>query len=200
VEAVNYWQSALEPDAVNVKPVYLNASAEYVNAESAVKVEGVVGVLIDRDAAGYNLADDDLVSSPYNAKGQYYNLFNHVRIQLQNDLTEKAVVFCIGEGGGGGGGAEMATVTIENSSGVRQLSGALEVTVGDDKYSVGAYPITNGTTVVGTYLSDDGSMLTFGSDMIGADIDVAVTGDAVVSDNSIVVTGDCTLTVTRHSN
>ena len=96
VEAVNFWQSALEPDAVNVKPVYLNASAEYVNAESAVKVEGVVGVLIDRDAAGYNLADDDLVSSPYNAKGQYYNLFNHVRIQLQNDLTEKAVVFCIG--------------------------------------------------------------------------------------------------------
>ena len=96
VEAVNFWQSALEPDAVNVKPVYLNASAEYVNAESAVEVENVVGVLIDRDAAGYNLADDDLVSSPYNAKGQYYNLFNHVRIQLQNDLTEKAVVFCIG--------------------------------------------------------------------------------------------------------
>ena len=59
-------------------------------------VQGVIGVLIDRDAAGYNLADDDLVSSPYNAKGQYYNLFNHVRIQLQNDLTEKAVVFCIG--------------------------------------------------------------------------------------------------------
>ena len=100
VEAVNYWQSALEPDAVNVKPVYLNASAEYVNAESAVEVDNVVGVLMDRDAAGYNLADDDLVSSPYNAKGQYYTLFNHVRIQLQNDLTEKAVVFCIGEGGG----------------------------------------------------------------------------------------------------
>ena len=96
VEAVNFWQSALEPSTVNVKPVYLNASAEYVNAESAVKVENVVGVLIDRDAAGYNLADDDLVSSPYNAKGQYYNLFNHVRIQLENDLTEKAVVFCIG--------------------------------------------------------------------------------------------------------
>ena len=109
VEAVNYWQSALEPDAVNVKPVYLNASAEYVNAESAVKVEGVVGVLIDRDAAGYNLADDDLVSSPYNAKGQYYNLFNHVRIQLQNDLTEKAVVFCIG--GGAAPGPEPAPGT-----------------------------------------------------------------------------------------
>lgn len=99
VEAVNFWQSALEPGTVNVKPVYLDEDAKYVVADSAVEVNNVIGVLIDRDAAGYNLADDDLVSSPYNAKGQYYNLFNHVRIQLQNDLTEKAVVFCIGEGG-----------------------------------------------------------------------------------------------------
>lgn len=104
VEAVNFWQAAKDPNEVNVTPVYLNANCEYVNATDPVLVEGIVGVLMDRDAAGYNLADDDLVASPYNAKGQYYNLYNHVRIQLQNDLTEKAVVFCIGEGGGGGGG------------------------------------------------------------------------------------------------
>ena len=96
VEAVNFWQAAKDPNEVNVKPVYLNADCEYVNASDPVDVEGIVGVLMDRDAAGYNLADDDLVASPYNAKGQYYNLYNHVRIQLQNDLTEKAVVFCIG--------------------------------------------------------------------------------------------------------
>lgn len=96
VEAVNFWQAAKDPNEVNVTPVYLNADCEYVNATDPVLVEGIVGVLMDRDAAGYNLADDDLVASPYNAKGQYYNLYNHVRIQLQNDLTEKAVVFCIG--------------------------------------------------------------------------------------------------------
>ena len=96
VEAVNFWQAAKDPNEVNVKPVYLNADCEYVNASDPVDVTGIVGVLMDRDAAGYNLADDDLVASPYNAKGQYYNLYNHVRIQLQNDLTEKAVVFCIG--------------------------------------------------------------------------------------------------------
>ena len=100
VEAVNYWQSALEPSTVKVKPVYLNEDAEFVNASDPVEVTGIIGVLMDRDAAGYNLADDSVVTSPYNAKGQYYNVFNHVRIQLQNDLTEKAVVFCIGEGGG----------------------------------------------------------------------------------------------------
>lgn len=98
VEAVNFWQAAKDPSTVKVKPVYLNADCEYVNATDPVTVEGIVGVLMDRDAAGYNLADDDMVASPYNAKGQYYNLFNHVRIQLQNDLTEKAVVFSIGGG------------------------------------------------------------------------------------------------------
>ena len=114
VEAVNFWQAAKDPNEVNVKPVYLNGDCEYVNATDPVLVEGIVGVLMDRDAAGYNLADDELVASPYNAKGQYYNLFNHVRIQLQNDLTEKAVVFCIGNGGGGGGGggSKSASVTV----------------------------------------------------------------------------------------
>ena len=96
VEAVNFWQASMNPNEVNVKPVYLNGDCEYVNATDPVDVKEIVGVLMDRDAAGYNLADDDLVASPYNAKGQYYNLYNHVRIQLQNDLTEKAVVFCIG--------------------------------------------------------------------------------------------------------
>ena len=128
VEAVNYWQSALEPDAVNVKPVYLNASAEYVNAESAVEIDNVVGVLIDRDAAGYNLADDDLVSSPYNAKGQYYNLFNHVRIQLQNDLTEKAVVFCIG-------GSVNPSPT---PSGTKIYEGSISTTLTEDGYAASA--------------------------------------------------------------
>lgn len=113
VEAVNFWQAAKDPNEVNVKPVYLNADCEFVNASDPVDVKGIVGVLMDRDAAGYNLADDDLVASPYNAKGQYYNLYNHVRIQLQNDLTEKAVVFCIGEGGGGGGGGgDYKTVSV----------------------------------------------------------------------------------------
>lgn len=126
VEAVNFWQSALEPGTVNVKPVYLNASAEYVNAESAVKVENVIGVLMDRDAAGYNLADDDLVTSPYNAKGQYYNLFNHVRIQLQNDLTEKAVVFCVG-------GSVNPSPT---PSGTKIYEGSISTEMTEDGYAV----------------------------------------------------------------
>ena len=39
-----------------------------------------------------NIYNDVIETSPYNAKGQYYNMFAHMDIQLQNDLTEKAVV------------------------------------------------------------------------------------------------------------
>ena len=122
VEAVNFWQAALDPNEVNVKPVYLNGDCEYVNATDPVLVEGIVGVLMDRDAAGYNLADDDLVASPYNAKGQYYNLYNHVRIQLQNDLTEKAVVFCIG------GGAVVSS-DIFNGKAITQMDAQMGVAI-----------------------------------------------------------------------
>lgn len=94
VEPVGYWQAIKSPLSVNVKPVYI-ADGELVESETAVSNSVVLGVLFDRDAMGYNLADDTLATSPYNAKGQYYNLFSHVRIQLQNDMTEKVAVFCL---------------------------------------------------------------------------------------------------------
>mgnify|MGYP007130658809 CR=1 FL=1 len=55
-------------------------------------LNNVIGVMFDRDAMGYNIYNDVIETSPYNAKGQYYNMFAHMDIQLQNDLTEKAVV------------------------------------------------------------------------------------------------------------
>ena len=48
--------------------------------------------MFDRDALGYNIYHDSLDASPYNAKGQYYNIFAHMDIQLQNDFTEKIIV------------------------------------------------------------------------------------------------------------
>ena len=95
VEAVNFWQSIKSPDAINAKPVYIDAAGAVKKAASAVSMTKVLGVLFDRDAMGYNLQDDTLVASPYNAAGQFYNLFAHVRMQYQNDLTEKVAVLCL---------------------------------------------------------------------------------------------------------
>lgn len=193
VEAVNYWQSALEPSTVKVKPVYLNGDAEFVNATDPVTVEGIVGVLMDRDAAGYNLADDSLVTSPYNAKGQYYNIFNHVRIQLQNDLTEKAVVFCIGEGGGGGPEYTTAKVTITNTSGAEfQMIVPCLYTDGETTMIVPYYSMDEASGEVDVVLYD-GSALAMTYETPGQTY--TVSGNASAEENNITITGDCTIAV-----
>lgn len=95
VEAVNFWQAIDSPLDVSAKPVYIDSSGAVKVASGNVAVSDVIGVMFDRDAVGYNIYDDSLVTSPFNAAGQYYNLFAHVRVQYQNDLTEKCVVLCL---------------------------------------------------------------------------------------------------------
>lgn len=94
VEPVNFWQNIFDPDIVKGKAVTVDDSGETVTTGD-ITVDRIIGVVMDRDAAGYNIADNSLETSPYNAAGQYYNIFSHVRIQLQNDFTEKAVLICL---------------------------------------------------------------------------------------------------------
>lgn len=91
VEAVNYWQAIKDPRKVNVTPVYVDNTAT-IKVGEAQEVNDVIGLIFDRDAMGYNIYQDSLETSPYNADGQYYNLFHHVRVQLQSDFTEKVVL------------------------------------------------------------------------------------------------------------
>ena len=92
VEAVNYWQAIKQPYQVNVKPVYVDNTGAVTVGEDT-EVDDVIGIMFDRDALGYNIYQDEITTSPFNAKGQYYNLFHHVRVQLQSDFTEKACIF-----------------------------------------------------------------------------------------------------------
>lgn len=91
VEAVTYWQAIKNPEQVQVTPTYIDADGT-VKTGDAQTLNNVIGVMFDRDAMGYNIYNDVIETSPYNAKGQYYNMFAHMDIQLQNDLTEKAIV------------------------------------------------------------------------------------------------------------
>lgn len=93
-EAVGYWQAIDSPDSLTVTPVYVDNTGAVATGTSQA-MSNVVGVMFDRDAIGYNIYQDTLDSSPYNAKGQYYNLFNNVRVQYQNDFTEKGIVLVL---------------------------------------------------------------------------------------------------------
>ena len=92
VEGVSYWQAIDTPRSVSVKPVYIDSSGAVNVASGNVAVNDVVGIMFDRDALGYNIYHDSLDASPYNAKGQYYNIFAHMDVQMQNDFTEKMIV------------------------------------------------------------------------------------------------------------
>lgn len=93
-EAVGYWQDIQEPDVVDVEPAYMDVDGT-VKAGAEQDLSGIIGVIFDRDAIGYNIYQDTLDASPFNPKGQYYNLFANVRVRYQNDLTEKGVVLAL---------------------------------------------------------------------------------------------------------
>ena len=94
VEGVGYWQDISNPDEIQVTPEYMDASGMAVDG-TAQTLSAVIGVMFDRDAIGYNIYQDTLDASPFNPKGQYYNLFANVRVRYQNDLTEKGLVLCL---------------------------------------------------------------------------------------------------------
>ena len=95
VEGVSFWQSIDSPLSVSAKPVYVDNTGAVKVASANVAVSNVLGIIFDRDALGYNVYNEVLETSPYNAKGQYYNIFAHADVQLQSDVTEKAAIFLL---------------------------------------------------------------------------------------------------------
>lgn len=99
-EGVNYWQSQSTPTAINVKPNILNvADGTSKNAETAVELDYVLGILFDEEACGVMPQFDYSSTTPFNSAGGYYNMFMHWRFNSYCDYTENAVLFVMGEGG-----------------------------------------------------------------------------------------------------
>lgn len=96
VEPINFWQSALTPDSINVKPVYLKASdGELKVASAAVSKSGIIGVIFDRDALGVTIMDEETSTSPYNAAGRYWNIFYSHISRYWNSFEEKFCIFLL---------------------------------------------------------------------------------------------------------
>ena len=94
VEAVSYWQAIDNPREVQATPVILDNTGT-IQSGTAQTLSEVVGIMFDRDAMGYNIYNESLDASPYNAKGLYYNLFAHVDCQLFTDYSEKMCIFLL---------------------------------------------------------------------------------------------------------
>lgn len=94
VEGVGFWQSIQEPDVIKVTPVVMADNGTYETAE-AQEMSNVIGVVFDRDAIGYNIYEDTVDTTPYNARGKFYNMWAHSRVQYQNDFSEKGFVLAL---------------------------------------------------------------------------------------------------------
>lgn len=93
-ELVSFFQAIDTPATIDGVAPVLNADGTLGTAASVTETS-VFGIIMDRDAAGYNVYQDELEPSIYNPKGQYWNIFHHVRTQNQIDLTEKSVLLLL---------------------------------------------------------------------------------------------------------
>src|SRR5574344_107459 len=99
-EGVNYWQSQSTPTSINVKPNILDvATGASKNADTAVNLDYVLGILFDEEACGVMPQFDYSSTTPFNSAGGYYNMYMHWRFNSYCDYTENAVLFVLGEGG-----------------------------------------------------------------------------------------------------
>ena len=99
-EGVNYWQSQSTPTSINVKPNILDvATGASKDADVAVELNYVLGILFDEEACGVMPQFDYSSTTPFNSAGGYYNMYMHWRFNSYCDYTENAVLFVMGEGG-----------------------------------------------------------------------------------------------------
>lgn len=99
-EGVNYWQSQATPTAINVKPNILDvATGASKDADVAVDLDYVLGLLFDEEACGVMPQFDYSSTTPFNSAGGYYNMYMHWRFNSYCDYTENAVLFILGAGG-----------------------------------------------------------------------------------------------------
>ena len=93
-EGVNFWQSIETPDKINVTPIYTDTTGAVKTGETVEKA-GIFGVIFDEDALGYAQVNSWAAVTPFNAKGGYWNTFDHVNFRAIMDMTEKGVLLLL---------------------------------------------------------------------------------------------------------
>ena len=94
VETLNFWQGIDTPDKIMVAPIYTNASGVATTGHDVTKT-GVFALLFDEDAMGWAMIHERVIPTPVNARGEYRNMWYHMRLRCFSDNTEKGVVFLL---------------------------------------------------------------------------------------------------------
>ena len=92
-EGVTFWQAIKEPNKINVNVTYMQPTGELATAD--FESDKVLGILIDREAAGYTVMGEKIATTPLNASGLYFNQIYHFRDRYWNDFSENSVVLML---------------------------------------------------------------------------------------------------------
>lgn len=93
-EGVEYWQNPNgNPEGISVTPNQLNTTTGQSDTGNAVALDHVLAVLFDRDALVTSVHVEDVLTSPVNNKGSYYNVTYHWGKDYQLDQTENMIIY-----------------------------------------------------------------------------------------------------------
>lgn len=99
-ESVTFWQSIEKPDSISVNPVYTGTDGTIKTkvgdgSSAGVEQAGIFGIMFDEDALGYAQVNAWNQLTPFNAKGGYWNDFDHVNFRTMQDMTEKGLILLL---------------------------------------------------------------------------------------------------------
>ena len=83
---INFWQAEQNPSSLLIKKP---------SDGTQVSIDYIIAVVHDRDAFGIYQIDENVLTTPVNAKGQYYNQFWHEKQGRFVDTSENLVVFTL---------------------------------------------------------------------------------------------------------
>lgn len=95
-EGVNFWQSIKTPMGINVQARYMLPNGSITpDSTTGTATSNIFGILMDEEAAGITTYGARTATTPYNARGEYTNVWWHFNDRYWNDFTENAVVFLL---------------------------------------------------------------------------------------------------------
>lgn len=94
-EGVNFWQSIKTPMGINISARYISETGKILEDVTGTVTSNIFGVLMDEEAAGVTTYGARTATTPYNARGEYTNVWWHFNDRYWNDFTENAVVFLL---------------------------------------------------------------------------------------------------------
>lgn len=92
-ESVNFWQSIVSPDEINMTVGYTGADGSAISA--SVEQSGIFAYICDRETIGYTTVNSWSATSPFNIDGGYTNVAFHFTDRYYYDNSENGVVFLL---------------------------------------------------------------------------------------------------------